>query len=164
MKTNIDKVFEVSLILKGLDGFIELIGGFCLVFIPSSAINHIAESLTKNELAKNPHSFIANHILSYSHHLSSSSITFGAIYLLFHAVVKIFLVAAILKDKIWAYPWLIAFLITFIIYQIYRIVIKFSTGLVLLTIFDMFLTCLTIIEYKKHRLRTQEVNGVDPKQ
>jgi uncharacterized membrane protein len=36
--------------------------------------------------------------------------TSGAVYLLAHGLVKVILVAALLKNQLWAYPWTIAFL------------------------------------------------------
>jgi len=40
------------------------------------------------------------------------------------------LVALVLRDKLWAYPWRIALLLAFIAYQIYRITaVNFSIGL-----------------------------------
>jgi uncharacterized membrane protein len=68
-----------------------------------------------------------------------------------HGVVKIVLVAALLRDKIWAYPWMIAFLIVFIVYQIYRLTFAFSIGLVALTVFDLVVVWLTYREYGKQR-------------
>ncbi len=38
-----------------------------------------------------------------------------------HGIAKIVLVALRLKDKLWAYPWLIGLLLAFIAYQLYRI-------------------------------------------
>lgn len=156
-KTTLDKVFEVSLTLKGLDGLLELVGGIFLIFVSPQTISKIADYLTQHELSTDPHDFIANHILSYSHHLSSSAVTFGAIYLIAHGIVKIVLVTAVLKENLWAYPWMIAFLVVFIIYQVYRIAIKVSIGLILLTIFDIFIVVLTVIEYKKHRIAKDSI-------
>src|SRR5260370_4588198 len=79
--------------------------------------------------------------------LTGSSLEFGAAYLLLHGVVKIVLVSALLRDKIWAYPWMIAFLIVFIVYQIYRMTFAFSVGLLGLTVFDFVVAWLTYREY-----------------
>jgi uncharacterized membrane protein len=76
---------------------------------------------------------------------------FGAAYLLLHGVIKIVLVAALLRDKIWAYPWMIVFLIVFIVYQAYRMTFAFSIGLLGLTIFDVVVVWLTYREYRKQR-------------
>ncbi len=66
-------------------------------------------------------------------------------------MIKIVLVAALLRDKIWAYPWMIAFLIVFIVYQIYRMTFAFSVGLLGLTVFDVLVVWLTYREYGKQR-------------
>ena len=65
------------------------------------------------------------------------------------------LAGAVLRDKIWAYPWLIAFLVAFIGWQTYELVAHFTVGLLLLTLFDLFIVYLTVREYARHRaLRT----------
>jgi hypothetical protein len=48
------------------------------------------------------------------------------------------LVLALLANKLWAYPWMIAFLIIFIGYQLYRIALTPTAWLIWLTIFDAF--------------------------
>jgi uncharacterized membrane protein len=85
--------------------------------------------------------------------LTGSSVRFGAAYLISHGAVKIVLVAALLKNRLWAYPWMIAFLIAFIVYQIYRMTFAFSIGLLALTVFDLLVAWLTYREYGKQRAR-----------
>jgi len=90
-------------------------------------------------------------LLHLTSNLSASASFFGAIYLLLHGVVKIVLVGAVLKEKLWAYPWMIAFLLIFIAYQAYRILVAFSWGMVLLTAFDIFIVWITWHEYRSRR-------------
>jgi uncharacterized membrane protein len=59
------------------------------------------------------------------------------------------LVAALLTNQLWAYPWTIAFLGVFIGYQLYRLSLKPSVGLTALTIFDAVIAWLTWREYRK---------------
>jgi hypothetical protein len=55
---------------------------------------------------------------------------FGAIYLLSHGISKVILVALVLRNKLWAYPWLMVLLGVFIGYQLYvMIFVKWSWGL-----------------------------------
>lgn len=84
---------------------------------------------------------------------SSDSITghamlFSAIYLLAHGIVKVVLVGAVLKNKLWAYPWMIVVLLVFIGYQLYQIALQASVGMIALTIFDAFIVALTWREYR----------------
>jgi uncharacterized membrane protein len=148
----LDTTFKIGLVLKGLDGILEVVGGILLLFLSPHAIEHLARMLTAHELSQDPHDLIARHILHTASHLTTSTTLFGAIYLLSHGAAKIVLVALVLKDKLWAYPWLIALLLAFIVYQLYRItVVHFSIGLAALTVFDAVLVWLTWREYRAKR-------------
>lgn len=151
----LDRTFRITLILKGLDGLLELVGGVLLVLVSPDQINSIVRFLTQHELAEDPNDFVANHLVNAASGLSSSATIYGAIYLLVHGLVKVLLVIAVLRDRLWAYPWLIAFLVIFIGYQIYQISVQISLGLILLTVFDLFIVWLTVIEYRKRRHHRQ---------
>jgi len=135
-RDRLDQAFEIGIILKGLDGILETVGGLLLLAVTPATINRLAASVTQHELSEDPNDFIASHLLRYAHGLSGSAVTFAAIYLLLHGIVKIVLVAALLRNQIWAYPWMIGFLLIFIGYQLYRIVLRPTFGLSALTIFD----------------------------
>ena len=147
----LDRTFRVSLILKGLDGVLEMLGGLLLLVVSPAMINQIVVYFTQGELSEDPKDHIANYLLTQAHHLSATTALFGALYLLSHGLLKVVLVTAVLKDKLWAYPWTMAFLVAFIVYQSYRLTIHFSVGLLLLTVFDIFVVALTWIEYGRHR-------------
>ena len=76
---------------------------------------------------------------------------FGAVYLLIHGAVKVVLVVALLLNKLWAYPCLIVVLLVFICYQLYRIALNPTAGLVALTVFDSVIVALTWREYRRLR-------------
>jgi uncharacterized membrane protein len=145
----LDQTFEVGIILKGIDGALEVIGGFLLLVVSPATIDRVVTALTQHELSQDPHDLIATHLLKTAHGLTGESVLFGALYLLSHGVVKIVLVTAILKNKLWAYPWMISFLGVFIVYQVYRLTSKPSFGLTVLTVFDIFVAWLTYREYRK---------------
>lgn len=148
----LDRTFEIGLILKGLDGLLEVAGGLLLVFVSPRAISRLVHTLTAHELSEDPHDFIARSLLHATGHLTGSATTFGAIYLLSHGVAKLVLVVLVLRHKLWAYPWLIGLLLAFIGYQLYRIIaVRFSWGLTALTIFDVALVWLTWREYQARR-------------
>src|SRR5215472_15155569 len=152
----LDTTFKIGLVLKGLDGILEVAGGILLLFLSPHAIQHLVRALTAHELGEDPHDLIARYLLHSTAHLNTSITIFGAIYLLSHGIAKIVLVVLVLKDKLWAYPWLIALLLAFIAYQLYRITaVHFSIGLTLLTIFDAFLVWLTWREYRSKRARAR---------
>ncbi|MDJ0348320.1 DUF2127 domain-containing protein [Cryobacterium sp. PH29-G1] len=149
--TLLDRVFRVSLVMKGLDGVLELIGGILLLVVPPNQIGAITRLLTQHELSEDPGDFIANGLLQLTGDLSVSASLFGAAYLLLHGLVKIVLVWAVLRNHLWAYPWMIAFLLVFIGYQGYQMLLGPSWGLALLTTFDILIVYLTRREYGIHR-------------
>lgn len=147
------RTFAVSLILKGLDGVLELAGGFLLLVVSPAQMSSLARLLTQHELSEDPDDLIANAVLHLAGGATAGTTLFGAVYLLLHGAVKIVLVWAVLRDKLWAHPWMIAFLSVFIVYQTYRLVMGFSWGLALLTAFDILIVWLTAHEYRAHRRR-----------
>jgi uncharacterized membrane protein len=87
-------------------------------------------------------------------------VLFGAIYLLTHGLVKVVLVTALLLNKLWAYPWMIVVLLLFIGYQLYRIALQPTAGLIALTVFDVAIVALTWREYARQRhARNEEPAG-----
>lgn len=151
----LDRTFRISLILKGLDGVLELIGGVLLLLVTPAQINDLVRFLTQHELAQDPNDLVATTLVHLTANLSGPASLFGAVYLLLHGVVKIVLVWAVLREKLWAYPWMIAFLLVFIVYQAYRILVAFTWGMVLLTAFDIFIVWITWREYRLRRAQNR---------
>lgn len=141
--------FEAVVLIKGIDGVLEIIGAFLLIFVNRARLDRIVEFLTQHELSEDKNDIIANLILRASHDFSVSSQYFGFIYLLSHGVVKVFLVAMLLRKKLWSYPLTEAFLILFIVYQVYRYTYSHSVWMIALTIFDIVIIFLTWLEYTR---------------
>ena len=149
----IHQIFRISVFLKGAHAVLELIGGVFLFFISTSAITQFIAAITEEELEQDSHDFVANYLIQSAAHLSVGGKTFAAFYLLSHGVIKLFLVAGLLRDKLWAYPASLAVLGLFIVYQVYRFTHTLSLGLIALTIFDLVLIVLIWHEYnliRKH--------------
>jgi uncharacterized membrane protein len=141
--------FEIGVILKGLNGLFELIGGILLLVFPPSAIQRFVVGLTHNELSRDPNDFIATHLRAAAEHLSVHAQTFAAIYLLAHGVIKAVLVYALLKDKLWAFPIAIAIFAAFGVYQMYRYFVEPSGWLIALTVLDVLVIGLTWAEWQR---------------
>jgi uncharacterized membrane protein len=152
--TPLDKIFKISLALKGLDGVLELVGGILLLLVSPAQMVSVVHFLTQHELSEDPNDLVATTLVHWAGAMTVSATLFGAVYLLLHGLVKVVLVWAVLRDKLWAYPWMIAFLLVFIAYQGYQLLVAFTWGMVLLTAFDIFIVWLTWHEYRAHRART----------
>jgi uncharacterized membrane protein len=147
----LDRTFEISIIAKGLDGLLELVGGVLLLVVGPTTINHLIVDITQHELSEDSHDLIATRLLHFGAGLTGSAVRFAAAYLLVHGIVKVVLVVALLRNKLWAYPWLIVTLVIFIGYQLYRIALTPTAWLIALTIFDAFVVWLTWREWRKQR-------------
>ncbi len=147
----LDRAFAVGIVLKGLDGVLEVLGGLLLLLVTPATIDRLTKALTQHELSEDPHDFLATHLLHAASGLTGGALLFGAAYLLLHGVVKIVLVTALLRNNIWAYPWMLVFLVIFIVYQVYRMTFAPSVGLVGLTVFDLVVVWLTYREYRKQQ-------------
>lgn len=145
----LNDTFTVAVLLKGAAGVVETVGGLLLLVIHGDTLNNLAVSWTRSELSKDPHDFVARNILRVAHGLHGRPV-FAAAYLLSHGAVKIILVAAMLRNKLWAYPATLAFLAAFIVYQAYRFALAASLGLALLTLFDLVVMWVVWREYQLH--------------
>jgi uncharacterized membrane protein len=148
-----DRSFAIGMVLKGLDGAAELLGGLLLLLLDPARIHGFVIRLTQPELAEDPKDFIATHLLHASGTLTGSAVVYAALYLLAHGAVKVVLVAALLKNRLWAYPWMIGVLLAFIAYQLYQFAVSPTAGLVVLTVFDAVIVLLTWHEYGRQRRR-----------
>jgi uncharacterized membrane protein len=160
----LDRVFEIGIIGKGLNGAAELIGGLLLLFLTPGRIHHLVALLTQGKLSEDPHDFVATHLLHTASGLTGKALLFGAVYLLAHGIVKVVLVIALLLNKLWAYPWMIVVLVLFIGYQSYRIALTPTVGLIALTVFDLVIVVLTWREYRRQRRASQRPATPVPKQ
>lgn len=142
------KGFEIGILLKGINGVFEIIGGILLTFLNPSRLRSLVSWLTKGELLEDPRDAVANFLIKFSSSFTISAQHFGTFYLISHGLIKLILVILLWKRKPWAYPLTIISLTLFIIYQIYRYILHPSNVLIILTIFDVIMIVLTFIEYK----------------
>jgi uncharacterized membrane protein len=144
----IHQVFEVSILLKGAHALIECIGGLALAIVSTSTISRLVNMVTQEELTEDPHDVIATHLLAAAQNFSIETKHFYAFYLLSHGIVKMVLVAGLLRNKLWAYPASLVVLGAFIAYQIYRYTYTQEFGLIALTVFDSIVMALIWHEYR----------------
>jgi uncharacterized membrane protein len=149
----VDRIFVLGIVGKGVDALGEIVGGILLLVLRPVQIRTLIKVLTQDELSEDPHDVLANWLTRSANRIDVDALTFGAVYLLAHGIVKLVLVIAILRNRLWAYPWMITVLLAFIAYQVYRMITSPTAGMLALTIFDLVVTVLTVIEYRRHRAR-----------
>jgi uncharacterized membrane protein len=141
--------FEIGLLLKGIHGLLEIVGGTLLIFLSPDRLNWLTRFLTRHELLEDPKDKVANFLITLSSSFSISTQHFVVFYLMSHGIIKCILILLLWRKKLWAYPLTIISLILFITYQIYRYTLTQSVFLILLTVFDTVMIVLTYLEYKR---------------
>lgn len=150
--TLLDKFFEGGVIIKGVSGALEFIGGLLLFFVNPGVIHDFLVVVTQKELIEDPNDKIANFLLQSTQNLGTAHRGFLIAYLWIHAGVKLVAVFGLLRNQLWAYPFSLITLGLLMLYQVYSIVfVEPSIGLILLTIFDIAVLWLIWREYEKVR-------------
>lgn len=144
----IHEIFVVSVALKGAHALIEIASGTLLYLLKTSTIVNAINRFSRDELVEDPKDWIANELLKFAQGFSVEAHHFYAFYLLSHGIVKSILVVGLLREKLWAYPASFAVFGAFIAYQLYRYSYTHDFGLILLSIFDLFVIYLAAHEYR----------------
>lgn len=155
----LDLIFLIGVVFKGIDGVAELISGAALLIVTPTELVHAARLLTLEELSEDPRDILANLLLHEVAHLDSGTTTFLSLYLLLHGIVKLAIVAALLFGSRRIYPWAIAALGAFLVFQIYEMIAHPGLGVALLTVFDAFIIWLTWREWRHGRTLHETWHG-----
>jgi uncharacterized membrane protein len=154
---DIHTVFLAAVILKGLNGLLEL--ALAIFLATSDEILPYILNLANDELIENPNDFLAHHLSAYTHP-SESMLLFASLYLTVHGFVKIALALGLWLNKIWAYPAAMGIISLFIVFQLIRVLEKGSMLLLALTLVDCVFVWLIYHEYKNALTRdTMHANG-----
>ena len=145
------EAFEASLLAKGVFAAAEALLGLSLYFIANDAILATVRWLTAHELTEDPTDAVARFLLGRAQAFSIGTQDFFATYLLGHGLIKLVVVLLLARRILWAYPLAVVVLSGFIVYQVHRFIAEPGLGLVLLTVFDLFVIALTLIEYRRLR-------------
>jgi uncharacterized membrane protein len=148
--------FEVGILIKGIDGILEILGGFLMLYLNPARLDRVVIWLTQHELAMDPHDLLTNFIVKVSNNYTGSVQLFGVIYLIAHGLVKIILVSMLLRKRSWSYPLSMVFIFLFIIYQLYRYSYNHSIWMIMFTVFDISMILLIWSEYKRIRVTVQK--------
>ncbi len=145
---NIHSIFEVTVVVKGVYAFLEIVTGIIAFFVTKTFIVSVFTFLTRGELLEDPRDLFVNYFMTITNNFSIHTKYLLAFYLFTHGVIKLFLVVGLLERKLLAYPVSIVVFSLFIIYEVYRYLHTFSIPLLLLTILDLVIISLTIHEYR----------------
>jgi len=91
--------------VKSLFGFFEILAGILLAISGKFIVDNLILAVAQQEIIEDPHDFVLITLIKISNSFYTTGHIFAVFYLIFHGVVNIFLAIALLKNKIWAYPW-----------------------------------------------------------
>lgn len=141
--------FDIGLLLKAIEAFLEIAAGIALIFITPTVMKNMASFIEEYIINAPMAETLAKFVFSYSIDVQR----FIVFYMLSHGIVKMVVIIMLWRQKLWAYPISVAMFSFFIVYQLYHYETIHSSILILLTVLDIIMIVLTILEYK--RLKTE---------
>ncbi|MCU1664268.1 MAG: hypothetical protein JWR58_4333 [Pseudonocardia sp.] len=151
-----ERLFRIALLIKGLDGAAELVAAIVLLFVSGTAVHGLVAEIISRDLLGRPDGFLARHLVAGTAEFATGNRTFVVLYLGLHGVVKLALVAALLRRWLPAYPVAAVVLGVFVVYELYRAVHTGSVVLPLLAVLDILIIIMVVREYRMLRgVRTE---------
>jgi uncharacterized membrane protein len=147
------RLFGILVMLKGVDGAVDLVAGVALLLVRPGAIAAWTTAVTWRELSEDPQDFLATHLKSWGAGFGHGEQLLIAAYLLFHGAAKVTLAASLLLGKRWAYPAALAFLAVFVAYAGFRLAQGWSWLLAGAVLFDLATIALVAREWQAQRPR-----------
>ena len=147
-------LFELSIFIKGVDGVLETVGGLLILFVPLHSLDTLVRWLLVHELSES-HDWVARAAEHLLNSLSLDTKLFASIYLIGHGLVKIFLVHALWREKLWAFPVALWFIALFVVYQVYRFTHTHSIALLVFALLDVCVAWFICREYLARKAGSQ---------
>lgn len=145
----LDLAFLLGVLLKGVNGVFELVAGAVLLFLSPSQLVSVTQRVVAGELSEDPQDLIANWLLHGAAHFDSATVAFVGAYLLVHGVVKLAIILALVLGSLKVYPWAIAALSAFLLFQAYELVVHPSAAVAALVVLDAVIVWLTWREWRQ---------------
>lgn len=142
-------IYDTGIIIKGIDGLVELITGVLLLVAPNLIHAILTATAGRAATAHNHfYHFIGDYIARLDKELAASGVAFLVIFLITHGVVKLVLVYCLLKKIVKVYPAALAVLGAFLVYQVYVFIQTPTIGMAAFCLLDAGIILLVWREYK----------------
>lgn len=140
-------MFDIAVALKAIDGVLEIVGGYFLVFRPGW-IGPAAVTWATTLLAHDPASRFAHVLSRWGGALTPDTEHFASSYLIAHGAAKVFIAWGLIREKLWAFPTALVVFGLLILYQLYRFAHTHSPVLAVLIALDIAVCYLIWREYR----------------
>ncbi|GAA0926342.1 DUF2127 domain-containing protein [Pseudonocardia zijingensis] len=148
VESRTDRFFKIALVLKGLDGAVELVAAAVLLLVPAAALNQLVAEIVSHDLVGPPDGFLARHLVAGTAEFASGNRTFVLVYLALHGILKVGLVVALLTRYRPAYPVAVVVLAVLIAFEVTRAVRTGSAVLPFAAALDILILVLVVREYR----------------
>lgn len=152
-----ERIYKVGVAIKGFDGLVELVVGILLLVAPQ-VLRAALQAVSGEALEHHGRfmAYVAENVAHIDADLSRSGLLFVAIFLISHGVVKLVLVYALLKEIVWAYPYALAVLTGFFVYQVYVFAVHPTVSMAIFSLLDAVIIWLVWGEWQKLKLDAQK--------
>ncbi|MCL2113827.1 MAG: DUF2127 domain-containing protein [Streptococcaceae bacterium] len=141
----LDASFDIVVLFKSLFALLEVIGGVALFLVPMTVLRSLLNQLAKEA----PLPVLVQLFNHTAQNLTSDMTLFAVIYLLAHGLLKLVSLVLLWKRVLWAYPLSLVLLSSFIGYQMAEFSKTGAWSMIALTVIDLLMMVLTLLEYKK---------------
>lgn len=149
----VHRFFELGILIKGIDGGVELVAGLLLVFLSPNAINRAIFFLVQGELREDPTDIFANLLVHTTRSAIAAKVAASG-FLIVHGVVKLGLVGGLATNRLWAYPAAIIVFAGLTCFQLYQLTQQYSLFLAVVTVLDVIVVLLVVVEFRYMRIAT----------
>ncbi len=145
---NLHRFFDAGILIKAIDSVAEVILGLSLFFLNGQIILNMMGAIFGDEVNEPIFKAIWNFSAHSFAQISNNSQTFLSFIFISHGIIKLILVAGLLKNKLWIYPFAAIAFSGFALYQGYQIFYQPSLLLEALTVLDILFIALIVHEYR----------------
>ncbi|HEU0127445.1 MAG TPA: DUF2127 domain-containing protein, partial [Pseudonocardiaceae bacterium] len=130
-----------------------------MLLLPGVTVHRLVAEVVSRDVLGPPDGSLARHFVAGTAEFASGSRTFAAVYLGLHGVVKLALVAALLRRWLPAYPVAMIVLGVFVVYEVLRAA---RSGSVVLSFFALLDVLIIVLVGREYRVLRRERAGITP--
>ena len=130
-------VFDIVVVLKGLNGLAEIVIGMTLLLVKAGTIMEWVQWLTQSELLQDPHDLLATSLEHWAMNFGHDAQVFAGFYLLAHGVVKLTLAVLLFKERPWVFPLALVLFTALVAFSLHHLSFHWSWVLTGFIAFDL---------------------------
>jgi uncharacterized membrane protein len=158
-RRSLHRFYELGILIKGIDGALQLVSGFLLLYLSPATINRMVFFFVRDELREDPEDLFVNLVLHATQNLLQTK-TLTSVFLLVHGGAKLLLVAGLAANKLWSYPAAIVVFVAFTVYQLYELAQQVSVFMATVTVLDVIVIVLIAAEYRQVRMTRRGTESI----